>query len=554
MIRAAKKNKRKGKRKGGGKIATFGGSAKKKPKTGSNGSARPRSEEPQNKIKRRNKKAEDIFVAKLLASKDPKRGFEFFSWLINPISPKTFLKDYYEKKHLLVQRNPMHTGGSTGEANTKADDGEDEEKHYFSGIYSSEDIKESIEEPKHDIHYARDIDITKCNKGVRKTLNLQGRASTDVVWKKIAKGCSVRVLRPQEYSKTVYGMVALMDEYWGRVAGANAYLTPPNTQGFAPHYDDVDVYILQLEGRKRWRLYPPRSDSDVLPRYSSEDIDPEDLPEPMLDTVLAPGDLLYAPRGTIHQAVALPNGPASLHLTLSSGQLHTWADYLSLVVPRAVQLAAEEDKEFRQSLPISFHDYMGVIHCEKKPHLKRREAFKATARKLLEKLLAEEFLPFDAAADQVAREFVHGRVPPPEAEEDAEKALQAEKMLSEGGDGGDGEEKKENYNNSSAVGEGEKKKLTETMQIALVSKGCCRLIMEEEAAVIYYCTRNSKVFKERDEQFLPFADHCAPALERLIDAYPHYIRVSELEGLEKEEQLIVANVLHEAGVVVAKSG
>eukprot|EP00954_Amorphochlora_amoebiformis_P003993 310054-Amorphochlora_amoeboformis.AAC.1 len=66
-----------------------------------------------------------------------------------------------------------------------------------------------------------------------------------------------------------------MDEFWGRVSGANAYLTPSGTQGFAPHFDDVDVYILQLEGRKRWRLYPPRSPNDILPRFSSENLDPE---------------------------------------------------------------------------------------------------------------------------------------------------------------------------------------------------------------------------------------------------------------------------------------
>ena len=37
------------------------------------------------------------------------------------------------------------------------------------------------------------------------------------------------------------------------------YLTPPETQGFAPHYDDIEAFILQLEGKKRWRVYAPRS-------------------------------------------------------------------------------------------------------------------------------------------------------------------------------------------------------------------------------------------------------------------------------------------------------
>lgn len=37
-----------------------------------------------------------------------------------------------------------------------------------------------------------------------------------------------------------------------------SYLTPPGTQGFAPHYDDIEAFILQLEGKKHWRLYSPR--------------------------------------------------------------------------------------------------------------------------------------------------------------------------------------------------------------------------------------------------------------------------------------------------------
>ena len=39
--------------------------------------------------------------------------------------------------------------------------------------------------------------------------------------------------------------------------GANTYLTPAGAQGFSPHYDDVEVFILQTEGSKHWRLYHP---------------------------------------------------------------------------------------------------------------------------------------------------------------------------------------------------------------------------------------------------------------------------------------------------------
>ena len=40
------------------------------------------------------------------------------------------------------------------------------------------------------------------------------------------------------------------------------------------------------------------------------------------------GDLLYLPRGTIHQAEAL-RGDHSLHLTISANQRNTWLDFLT---------------------------------------------------------------------------------------------------------------------------------------------------------------------------------------------------------------------------------
>ena len=53
-----------------------------------------------------------------------------------------------------------------------------------------------------------------------------------------------------------------------------------------------------LEGKKHWRLYEP---ADKLPRFSSHNMSQEDLGTPILETDLEPGDLLYLPRGTIHQ-------------------------------------------------------------------------------------------------------------------------------------------------------------------------------------------------------------------------------------------------------------
>ena len=37
----------------------------------------------------------------------------------------------------------------------------------------------------------------------------------------------------------------------------NAYLTPPAEQGLDIHFDFHDVIVVQLAGRKRWRVWRP---------------------------------------------------------------------------------------------------------------------------------------------------------------------------------------------------------------------------------------------------------------------------------------------------------
>lgn len=56
----------------------------------------------------------------------------------------------------------------------------------------------------------------------------------------------------------VHTLLAALQEYFGCFVGSNIYLTPANTQGFAPHYDDIEAFVFQIEGAKRWRVYNPR--------------------------------------------------------------------------------------------------------------------------------------------------------------------------------------------------------------------------------------------------------------------------------------------------------
>lgn len=94
----------------------------------------------------------------------------------------------------------------------------------------------------------------------------------------------------------------------------NVYATPPRAQGFAPHFDDHDVLVLQVRGSKIWHVH---LSSPIVPperfRQRERAVDPATLGEPTR-IVLAPGDVLYLPRGLIHAAET--DAGASVHLTI----------------------------------------------------------------------------------------------------------------------------------------------------------------------------------------------------------------------------------------------
>ena len=126
----------------------------------------------------------------------------------------------------------------------------------------------------------------------------------------------------------------------------NAYLTPAGNKGFATHYDTHDVFVLQVDGTKRWRIHEP-----VLPQPlerqawggRADEVGAVADGPATLDVVLAPGDALYLPRGWLHSAQA--QGERSLHLTFGVRALTRYA-----VVEELLQLAAE-DQRLRATLP-----------------------------------------------------------------------------------------------------------------------------------------------------------------------------------------------------------
>ncbi|KAG8233437.1 hypothetical protein J437_LFUL010548 [Ladona fulva] len=161
-------------------------------------------------------------------------------------------------------------------------------------------------------------------------------------------------------------------------------------------------------GERAKRATPPlRSSKEWLPRFSSENFPQEAIKDPILDIVLEPGDLLYFPRGVIHQGVTLPD-VHSLHITISSYQKNTWGDLFEKLVPVALKIAIEEDAEFRTGLPSDYLRYMGVAHSDFESE--GRSKFIDKVSSLMKRLF--DHAPIDAAVDQMGKQLMHDALPP----------------------------------------------------------------------------------------------------------------------------------------------
>ncbi len=58
----------------------------------------------------------------------------------------------------------------------------------------------------------------------------------------------LQVLQPQRFSDGIWRLVSALERQLGCLVGCNAYITPPNTQGLAPHHDDIELWICQTQG------------------------------------------------------------------------------------------------------------------------------------------------------------------------------------------------------------------------------------------------------------------------------------------------------------------
>jgi bifunctional lysine-specific demethylase and histidyl-hydroxylase NO66 len=152
-------------------------------------------------------------------------------------------------------------------------------------------------------------------------------------------GATVVLQGLHRYWPPLAAIVTELELSLGHPCQANAYLTPPGSQGFAVHSDSHDVFVFQTHGSKVWEVH--------------EGLESTGGHGPGVTTVvLEPGTSMYLPTGTPHAARAQET--ASLHVTLGINQV-TWGQ----VLERA--LAGSLAGTGSQHLPAGYLDDPGLL-------------------------------------------------------------------------------------------------------------------------------------------------------------------------------------------------
>ncbi|GGA40707.1 JmjC domain-containing protein [Dyella nitratireducens] len=173
---------------------------------------------------------------------------------------------------------------------------------------------------------------------------------------------SLRINAIQRFSITLEKLTRNLAKVISSPININLYMSPFSGQKALPrHYDLHDVIVLQISGRKKWKIFEPRVELplETLPRLQYETNDDvrrfrvqelgggRDCVEMASEFVVEPGDLLYLPRGFYHEALTDNDAGASCHLTIGVKPT-TYLDLFAL----ALADAAYADPRLRGHLPL----------------------------------------------------------------------------------------------------------------------------------------------------------------------------------------------------------
>ncbi len=247
---------------------------------------------------------------------------DWYAWLIDPLPAAEFERDYYEQRLLHVRRKPSR---------------------YYAELLSATDLDIVL-----GTHAAghRDVKLVRGDGDVpvREYANDAGRVQPLEVARHFDDGATVIFNHLHTRVAALARLCVALGRRFSSRIQTNVYLTPPGAQGFAPHWDTHDVFVLQISGTKRWSIYDTKVRLPLRGQRFERGTPPGDVSE---EFELGPGSVVYLPRGLMHSARSTDQ--ASLHVTLGLTAF-TWAEFLV----ESVAAAALEEESLRRNLPREF--------------------------------------------------------------------------------------------------------------------------------------------------------------------------------------------------------
>ncbi|NEQ07038.1 MAG: hypothetical protein F6K37_14155 [Moorea sp. SIO4E2] len=247
-----------------------------------------------------------------------------FTKAIAPLTPASFFKDYWEQRPLVISERPAN---------------------YYTELMTLADVDRILYSLKPDWKKLRLI--RQGRHFARNFMHPDGTPNIVQVYRAYEQGYSLNLLDIQERWLPLAALARDWESFLHHSVSINLYLTPQNSRAFEPHFDDHDVFILQIEGEKDWQIWEPVVKLPSKEFTGNKFLPKDDLPSPAMETHLKTGDLLYLPRGWGH-AASTGDG-ASLHLTVGVF-VYTWSD----LVDSILGVINQQDLKFQNALPVGF--------------------------------------------------------------------------------------------------------------------------------------------------------------------------------------------------------
>jgi len=157
---------------------------------------------------------------------------------------------------------------------------------------------------------------------------------SNVIFDELKSGATAYFTGIERISKACLALKIQLEETLNAVTDLSLFVTPPNTVGNLPrHYDNVDGLILQISGKKRWKLWDMAVEDPLLvekrPDVSATSTDNNIR----ADYVLVPGDLLFVPAGMVHETDTTDDH--SIHITIGVTPFRWYnlaSDYLASAI------------------------------------------------------------------------------------------------------------------------------------------------------------------------------------------------------------------------------